>query len=341
MTESVILPNGVSVSVEQTVPVSVNPDRDLHGPAGVRAGNGDILLSHQDSDQHRGGDGYVHQWRSTDEGFSWKDEGPAADWRDRGLDSLFGDCALAPDGRLVMFVQRREPLGGDAGILATWYSISSDHGRTWEEQGPVDDSDEHAAMYVRSVQTRDGVMYGGVWSRHGSTLYVSANDGTTWQKRSVMFPPTYPDFEQMPEAGPPFYPHAVFCPDGTLLGMIYHTPPLHRCYTTRSTDNGFSWAPIQPRPELPLWAPRMNRIDDDLMIVTGRDTGEGATVAWFSGDNGENWVNKLIVDRPAHRGSYAYTDSIALDEDRFWIFTSSPQSEGKGDIVGVLLRLDR
>ena len=53
MTESVILPNGVSVSVEQTVPVSVNPDRDLHGPAVVRAGNGDILLSHQDSDQHR------------------------------------------------------------------------------------------------------------------------------------------------------------------------------------------------------------------------------------------------------------------------------------------------
>ena len=77
------------------------------------------------------------------------------------------------------------------------------------------------------------------------------------------------------------------------------------------------------------------------MIVTGRDIEERATVAWFSGDNGDSWGNRLIVDRPAHRGSYAYTDSLALDANRFWVFTSSPLSTGKGDIIGVLLRLDR
>ena len=341
MTEAVILANGVSLSMELGIPVHVDPDRDLHGPAVVRAANGDLLLSHQDSDRHGGGDGYVHQWRSRDNGFSWEDEGPAADWRERGLDALFGDYALAPDGRLIMFVQRRQPLGGDKGIGATWYSISTDHGRTWEEQGPVDDADEHAAMYVRSVQVRDDILYGGVWSRHGSALYTSVDNGSTWQKRSVMFPPDYPDFEHMQEAGPPFYPHAVFCPDGSLLAMTYHTPPLHRCYTTRSTDDGNSWTEIQPRPELPLWAPRMNQIEDDIMVVTGRDIEERATVAWFSVDSGDTWDRKLIVDRPAYQGSYAYTDSVALDRDRFWIFTSSPQSEGRGDIIGVLLRIDR
>ena len=64
-------------------------------------------------------------------------------------------------------------------------------------------------------------------------------------------------------------------------------------------------------------------------------------MAWFSTDNGETWGHKLILDKPQFPGSYAYTDSITAGNGQFWVFTSSPQFAGKGDIVGVLLKVTR
>ncbi len=94
----------MSIEIINRVCVNVNPGRDLHGPCVIRATNGDLLLCHQDSEQHGGGDGFVHLWRSRDSGYTWSDEGAVADWRGRGFDSLFGEYGQAPDGRLVMIV---------------------------------------------------------------------------------------------------------------------------------------------------------------------------------------------------------------------------------------------
>ena len=116
----------MNVKVVNRLDVYVNSERDLHGPCVVRAANGDLLLCHQDSEEHGGRDGFAHQWRSSDNGFTWQDEGPVADWRSRGFDSLFGEYGLAPRGRLVLVVQRREVLGGDAGIVSSWIQMSDD-----------------------------------------------------------------------------------------------------------------------------------------------------------------------------------------------------------------------
>jgi hypothetical protein len=279
----------------------------------------------------------VHQWRSVDHGFTWQDEGAVADWRDRGYDALFGEYGVTPDGKLVMIVQRREVLTDDSGIVASWIQVSDDNGRTWREIGAVDDSDTYAVMFARNLITHEGMMYAGVWSRHGNALYVSADGGLSWQKRSVIFPIDFPDFGQLVDAGPPFYPHVVFCPDGSMLAMTYHTPPINHCYSRRSVDDGKTWGPIVKETGLNVWAPRMRRFDDQTLIVTGRDIEVGATVAWFSTDSGQTWDNKLVIDVPKFKGSYAYTDSLDAGDEGFWVFTSSPQSEGKGDIVGVLL----
>ncbi len=322
--------------VSERVSVNVDSSRDLHGPCVVRAINGDLLLCHQDSDQHSGGDGFTHQWRSRDNGFTWQDEGPVADWRARNIDALFGEYGLAPNGLLVMIVQRREVLNGDVGILAAWLQVSEDSGKTWREIGPFDDTHQYAAMHGRGVVTRGDTMYVGIWSRLGHSLYVSTDQGLSWEKRSEIF--SRDDFSQIESAGPPYYPHVVFCPDGSLLAMTYHTPPENRCYSRRSTDNGRTWGPLKELVDLKLWAPRMKPFAGETLIATGRDIEEHATVAWFSTDNGETWRNKLIVDRPEHSGkSFAYSDVISAAEGKFWVFTSSPRSEGKGDIVGVLL----
>jgi hypothetical protein len=75
------------------------------------------------------------------------------------------------------------------------------------------------------------------------------------------------------------------------------------------------------------------------MILTGRDYLRHSTVACFSSDSGYHWSKPFVVDTPSFKGSYAYTDSIAIGDNRICIFTSSPQSEGKGDIIGVILKL--
>ena len=297
-----------TVEVVERVVVYANPNRDLHGPCVVRAANEDLLLCHQDSEKHGGLDGYVHQWRSSDNGFTWLDEGPVADWRNRGFDSLFGEYGVAPDGRLVMIVQRREVLGSDRGIVASWIQISEDHGKTWREIGPFDDSDTYAVMFARNLLTHEGVIYAGVWSRKGNALYVSTDFGLSWEKRSIIFPVDYPDFDKLAAAGPPFYPHVVFCPDGSMLAMTYHIPPRNHCYSRRSQDNGHTWRPIVKETGLDVWAPRMRRFDDGTLILTGRDISLGATVAWFSTDSGRTWGDKLVIDKLRFTGSYAYSD---------------------------------
>ena len=257
-----ILPNKVRVAIVERVNVYVEPKRDLHGPCVVRAASGDLLLCHQDSDEHGGGDGFCHQWRSTDNGFRWSNEGPVADWRSRKIDSLFGEYGLAPSGRLVMVVQRREVLGDNAGIIGSWVQLSDDHGKSWREIGPMDDTHVYAVMYARNLLMRGDTMYTAIWSRLGNSLYVSSDEGLSWRKRSVIFPIDYPDFADLRNAGPPFYPHVVFCADGSLLAMTYHTPPKNHCYSRRSRDGGRNWEPIKKETELKLWAPRMKQLDE-------------------------------------------------------------------------------
>ena len=337
---SVRLDNGTAVRVAERISVNVDPQRDLHGPSAGRAANGDLLLCHQDSNAHHGGEGFVHQWRSRDGGFTWEDEGPAADWRERGLDSLFGEYGLAPDGAMVMVVQRRQVLSRDTGIIGSWLQTSADHGKTWREIGAVDDSDEYAVLFARNILTRDHSMFFGAWSRSGNALYESTDGGRAWKRRSIIFPPDHPDFTELANAGPPFYPHATWCADGSLLAMTYCTPPRNHCYSRRSADDGETWGPIVKETGLPLWAPRLRPLDGQTLIATGRDVDLGATVAWFSTDNGHTWGHRLVVDKPAFQGSYAYTDSIDAGDRNRWVFTSSPQSAGKGDIVGVLLEVE-
>jgi hypothetical protein len=327
------------IEILQRCPVHIDPDRDLHGPCVTRTATGDWLLCHQDSAKHQGGDGYVHQWRSSDQGGTWLDEGAAADWRERGLDSLFGEYGLAPNGQLVMFVQRREPVSGNAGIRASWYCTSTDNGRSWTERGPVDDSNEHAVTSARNVIVCGEEMLVGCWSRLGHALYASRDSGSTWERRSVIFPPEYPGFGELVRSGPPYYPHVVACADGTLFSLCYVTPPVNRCFARRSADGGHTWDPIEERPDLPVWAPRLKLLQTGALILSGRDVERKATVLCSSADSGRTWSEPEIIDKADHDGSYAYTDSLPLDGPECWVFTSSPQSPGRGDIVGVRLRL--
>ena len=338
---SVRLPNGCTIHVTKRVEVAVDPARNFHGPSVGRCPNGDLLLSHQDSLKHHGGDGFCHQWRSTDNGFTWQDEGPAADWRDQSIDSLFGEYGTTPDGRMVMMVQLRKTLGGNQDILNNvWYS-SDDDGKTWEYRGEIDPSHKYAVLYPREIITRGGMMYFCAWSRRGNALYVSTDNGSSWQRRNVIFPTTHPDFERLSDAGPPFYPNAVFLPNGTLLAVTYITPPTHRCYIRTSLDEGHTWGPIVKRPDLPIWAPRLHRWGD-VVILTGRDIDDPVTAALFTVDGGATWGHKLVVDRPQLGGNYAYTDAIQIAADKMWVFTSSPlRADGSGDILGVLLEKRR
>lgn len=331
------LADGTAVSIADHTEVYVDPERDLHGPCVARAPNGDMLLCHQDSLAHHGGDGFAHQWRSCDNGFTWEDEGPIADWRAENLDALFGEYGATPNGRMVLLVQRRHPASGNEGITSGVAYISDDDGATWERRAEIDSSHEHAAMMAREVIWSGTSLLTGMYSRLGNALYSSDDEGESWQRRSVIFPTTHPDFGALPEAGPPYYPNAVFLPDGRLFSITYITPPVNHCYVATSADEGYTWEPVISRPDLRVWAPRLGRLED-LLVLTGRDIIAHATVALFSQDAGATWSQPLIVDRPPFEGSYAYTDSLQIAPDQMWVYTSSPRAPGRGDIVGVLLQ---
>jgi len=355
----ILLPNGDTVRVLAKSEVHVNPERDFHGPALVRAANGDILLFHQNSQQHEGGEAIVDQLRSTDNGRTWKQEAPAADWRGRHKDAMFGEAGLISDGRLVMVVQLREKtLRGDQDISAAWLQVSKDHGKIWTDAGPADPTQPERVMNSRSFFSHQGQMYFTAWSsKLGGTLYASASgDGLRWHRVSDVFPrsETQPFPYQGTRPFSPFYPNVVFCPDGSVLAVTYNPPPDNVTWVRRSQDGGSTWGQPEVAKALAnLWAPRLKRVSQDVLMLTARDIEQRATVAIFSTDSGRTWSPPLVLDRPKFYGSYAYTDSIDVGEGKFLIVTSSPQqgtpvtpdergmgiARGKGDIISVLIEL--
>lgn len=335
-----------AIIVTKRVDIALNPNRNFHSISACRAPNGDFLVSHQDSLGHLGGNCFVHQWRSTDAGLTWQDEGPAVDLRQEGLDARAGEYGVTPDGRMVMVVQRVNPkmIGKDNAIINnTWY-MSSDSGKTWQYKGVVDPTDEKAVLAPRSVFSYERTMYFGAYSRKdGMALYVSEDNGNSWQRRSVIFPQNYPDFApgMSDKNFGPFYPHVMFLGSGKLLAMCYvkgYKHEINQCYTRVSKDQGGTWGIIRKHPDLPVWAPRMNKIGEDLLVVTGRSLEDNAVVAFFSIDNGKSWGNKLIIEYPKDVGNCAYTQSIPVGSDKLWIYTStSANVVNMPDVAGILL----
>ncbi|MEA3478798.1 MAG: sialidase family protein, partial [Bacteroidota bacterium] len=165
----------INITVIKRVDISLNPKRNFHSVSACRTPNGDFLVNHQDSLRHLGGDCVVHQWRSTDEGLTWQDEGAVVDITNEGLDARAGEYGVTPDGRLVMIVQRVDPKGkgGNLSVLnSTWY-VSKDSGKSWEYRGVVDPGHEKAILAPRSVFSHEGTMYFGAYSlKDGMALYV-------------------------------------------------------------------------------------------------------------------------------------------------------------------------
>ena len=97
---------------------------------------------------------------------------------------------------------------------------------------------------------------------------------------------------------------------------------------------------IHKHPDLPVWAPRMNIIGDDLLVVTGRSLDDNAVIAMFSTDNGKNWGNKLIIEQPKDVKNCGYTQAIPVGDNKLWVFTStSADVVDMPDVAGVLLEI--
>jgi len=150
----------------------------------------------------------------------------------------------------------------------------------------------------------------------------------------VVFPADRHPFEDLLTGGPPFYPNGVFLGDGSLLAVCYHTGT-NSCWFTRSSDRGRSWSDIVERPEVDIWAPRLVRWND-LLVLTGRSIVDHTTSMLVSEDEGRTWGCRLVIDAPKHSGNYGYSFPLVMDSRSMWVFTSSPvRTDGHGDIIAV------
>ena len=123
----------------------------FHGPTTIIAENGDLLVATAQGRMH--GIGLIVQSRSTDSGVSWNYEGVIYDHsKIKPGETCYNPAyALAPDGRLLMFVQTTNPeviVEGEAGppeltfggehMGGYVYLISSDNGKTYDYKGYID-----------------------------------------------------------------------------------------------------------------------------------------------------------------------------------------------------------
>jgi len=83
----------------------------------------------------------------------------------------------------------------------------------------------------------------------------------------------------------------MFLRSQELLAMCYlrghERGGINLCYTRVSDNQGRTWGDICKHPDLPVCAPRMNKIGGDLLAVTGRSLADNAVAAFLSTDNGE------------------------------------------------------
>ena len=343
--------------------VAINPDRLYHGPAAVVAPNGDWLVCFQDSADHGGTDGVIRQVRSRDEGRTWQADGIVHDQREQRMFSRNPAYGVTPDGRIVLVVQRWRPLpageefvlGTSVAIQASVYLISADNGCTYQHQGVVD-----PAVPLRHQGTTSAIIQhqGRLWmaavsnnaAPRGISLYQTADPAQGWQFAGWIFP-----HNLLPSPVYVSYGSLVFRSDGSLLAQCVH---YGNNYQRISRDAGRSWGPVRVLKNLGTYKNPDLAYVNGVLVAHGVATpgiGEkqseqanwnasaGASVVYFSPDEGLSWGRSVILNRYGWRGGGGYSASLRTKSGGLFIVFSTDSGPrtgkqgGKPDVRGIHL----
>ena len=221
------------------------PDRCSHGtPVCMEYANGTVVAFYANTSEHNV-DGWCEYAFSKDGGRTWdkyhpfpysheayKKDPKRPVWIEEGLVTEKGTVVLLLTHYDLEGVDKRN--SGKTATRRTEISImrSHDHGVTWSDPAPV--ADEPVGYYPGAVAVKgtvnyvlfDGNSQVGMYDADHE-LWVSADDGQTWRKRSTLPLQTNAAYGAM-----------CFGKDGRLVAgaAIYHDP--HHLYYCISEDDG-------------------------------------------------------------------------------------------------------
>ncbi|MEW6228077.1 MAG: sialidase family protein [Bacillota bacterium] len=331
--------------------------RYFHGPAIVQAPNGDWLVAFQDSLDHYGKDSVITQVRSRDRGKSWSldgvvyseletpADGASPNFGATGIQARNPAYGVTRDGKVILVVQRRDPVGGGVNsehLVGSVYLISLDNGRNYVYQGCVDKvRPERHLGTSSSIINACGNLFMAAYSALGCTLYRSEDGGSNWRYCGILF-----SNQDLPDPDP-CYPAIIHLEGSELVAQCCNGDILGgNNYQRRSQDLGETWGPVTLLGDLRITHHSCIDVLGEFLVVHGRQYlgPQGpSVVAYVSDDRGLSWFGPLEVERYGgphawHHGGY--TVSIQAGERKlFIVYSSNKHHPDMPDIRGTYLRL--
>jgi PKD repeat protein len=259
--------------------------------ASVTLPNGSIVLM-------GGNDGTMKNdvWRSTDNGTTWTRINVSAGWTPRYTHS----AVAMPDGSIVL-------MGGvDSSGDRNDVWCSKDNGTTWSQV--TSSAGWSGRQALSSVVMRDGsILVSGGTTGDGTNqlkdVWRSTDSGATW---TIVNPAA--NWSQR-------YGHStVAMPDGSVVlfgGYTYGIGFLNDVW--RSTDNGATWAQMNPGAS---WLRRYSHTsaampDGSILLMGGYTSDAYLKDVWRSTDNGATWIQ---VDPGAEWTARGYHTSVQMPD---------------------------
>ena len=213
--------------------------------------------------------------------------------------------------------QKNLPAGYPEG--GSFLRASRDGGETWGERIIVPVSAPHGP-----ICGKDGLLYyfgkemNGQNMRYDTTefgriaLYVSADNGDTWEERGVCPEPKVVSWNNLHE------PHMAILPDGTFVGMIRaENVPGYPSYTmlqTFSHDGGRTWSTPEETGVFGSPPHLLLHSSGALICSYARRIAPFGEFAMVSTDGGKTWPRHYAVDDRASDGDLGYPCSTELPD---------------------------
>ncbi|MFH1742429.1 MAG: sialidase family protein [bacterium] len=323
-----------SMTVDGPYAIDAGSGQFLHGPCVTRCANGDWIVAYQDALDDPGRESVIRQRRSTDGGIRWVDEGIVYDERKEGFGARNPAFGQTPSGKILMIVQRvglrRLGLVRGENIMGSVALVSSDNGKTYHSKGVIDKKirQGHQGCSTHLVY-HNGELLMPAFHPKGLVLYISSDEGETWQERIVVAPRE--EFNETPA-----YPTVIPRPDGSLL-FLAHLNRAVRCFRRISADGGRTWGEIQLCKDIQLRHPVLGYVGN-TMICAGRNMNVWKPALCVSPDHGETWSEMidLLPERPSGGGYTALWPTE--NKNKVLIVTStSGSTPAAQDIAGLFI----
>lgn len=265
-------------------------------------------------------DAYFVLASSDDEGASWSDPRVVLDSHEEGLGDkrsiLVGNLWTDPKGRLWLFFdQSMDMFDGRGGVWATRCDNPDADEPTWTKPERI----WHGVMLNKptvlstgewmlpiSLDQRPGFRkFKGCFAEldplRGANVFVSTDEGETWERRGVV---SFPD--------PDWHEHMVVERKDGSLWMLARTK--RGIMEATSTDSGKTWSePIDSAIQHPVARFFIRRLQSGKLLLIKHgdkiDAHEGRVQlsAWLSDDDGLSWEGGLVLDE---RKGISYPDGF-------------------------------